>query len=557
MMKINIKKKFILIFFVLITFYVYAAQPELKKEKINIKMSDGTELASDMYSPEGADKLPVILIRSPYGKEQYYKIAKALVENDYIVISQDVRGTGESGGINIAFVNEAKDGFETLQWISIQKWYNGKIGMWGASYCAYCADIIASLNTGLLNSVFSISGGTNLGKSLMPGGAFHLMMNMTWLHFSKIHQDSSLNKYKSADLMNVIPLINGFSMIGADKDINEIGHFIGSLANTETPQNTAFLHMTGWYDFFNVLTFDLYDEIKSNKGITNKIIIGPWYHDQIYRDNSKVGDEDFGSEALMGLKNLTPIIIQWFDYTLKGKQNEIANQKDVNVFVMNKNRWEQYDELPPLNSEEHNLYFSSSGSANSSKGNGVLKTINDYITNSDSYIFDPLNPVPTYGGANFHFFPDNLGVKDQSKIEERNDVLVYTSEALNESRKIIGNIKIELYASTEGVSTDFTAKLVEVQQNGYCKIICDGIKRISKTTPGKIFMIEIELGYTAIEILKGNKIRVEISSSNFPKYDRNPNTGANPLFAEEFNKVKQTIYYGNEYPSKLTFRFVK
>jgi len=178
----------------------------------------------------------------------------------------------------------------------------------------------------------------------------------------------------------------------------------------------------------------------------------------------------------------------------------------------------------------------------------------------DTFVFDPMNPVPTRGGVNFHFFPDNLGIKDQRPVEKREDVLVYTSDPFETDIEMIGPLKVILYASTEGKDTDFTAKLVEVRQDGYARIIEDGVirgrfrnskEKPQLMKPGKIYKLTIELGATAIRINKGNRLRLEISSSNFPKYDRNPNTGEYTLKAEKFTKVKQTIYHSLKYPSHI------
>ncbi|UCC30425.1 MAG: CocE/NonD family hydrolase, partial [Phycisphaerales bacterium] len=176
------------------------------------------------------------------------------------------------------------------------------------------------------------------------------------------------------------------------------------------------------------------------------------------------------------------------------------------------------------------------------------------------FVYDPMDPVPTTGGVNFHFFLDNLGIKDQRPVEQRDDVLVYTSPRLEKDLEIIGPLQAVVYASTEGKQTDFTAKLVEVRADGYARIIEDGIKRgpdavsaeeVTAGEPGKIYCYSIDLGATGISIKKGHRIRVEISSSNFPKYSRNPNTGEPAEFATEFRKVRQTVVHSPEYPSHI------
>ena len=231
------------------------------------------------------------------------------------------------------------------------------------------------------------------------------------------------------------------------------------------------------------------------------------------------------------------------------------------VFLMGENIWIDLPDLTENVSTKMSFYLTG-GNANSINGNGKLSEDITMEINTDKYLYDPNNPVPTYGGANFHWFKNWLGIKDQNRIEERNDVLVYTSDKLNKPLTILGPIKADLYVSTEGFDTDFTAKLVEVYSNGYARIIEEGIVRLSrmkdpdnkeKIIPGKIYKAEINLGFTGITLKEGSSIRLEVSSSNFPKYDRNPNTGEDAYDALNLKPVIQTVYQGNKYPSKITF----
>lgn len=527
----------------------------IKRFRFKYTLSDGVDLIADMYYPDPLKKHPAIFIRTPYNKKQHSSLGEFLAKHGYVVVIQDVRGTGQSKGNFIPFANEIRDGMEMLGWIEGQDWYNGQIGMWGGSYLSYCAAVLACQNPPSLKSVFSISGGYNLEKSILPGGAFHLMMNAAWFHFSKSQQDTSLKKINVNDLMNTVPLENAFEKINAKRELTGISSLLQNLKSLEPPTNAAYFHLTGWYDFFNVLTFDLYEKIKKSSGSINKIMVGPWYHDQIYTEKSIVGDEDFGSASILGYGRLKQLSLEWFDFTLKGKKNGFSERKDVTLFVMNENKWKEFNNWPADEINFQKWYLNNKDKKNK-KGELTINYGNE--SSRFSFIFDPYKPAPTVGGSNFHFFPNNLGIKDQSEVEKRNDVLVYTSQEIKKELTIAGNIKISLFASTEGSDTDFTAKLVELRKDGYARIITEGITRLSRTGMfntiqlGDTLNFTIDLGYTAIKIPGGSKLILEISSSNFPKYDRNPNTGENSFTAATFKSVNQTVYHGGTTASFIT-----
>jgi putative CocE/NonD family hydrolase len=274
-----------------------------------------------------------------------------------------------------------------------------------------------------------------------------------------------------------------------------------------------------------------------------------------------VGDEDFGPRARMGTDWVLELAKDWFDQALAGVDDTLANEKPVHVFVMGDNDWLEFDAWPPARVDYQTWYVDSRGEANSSGGLGVLARDLPSLSDHDTFVFDPNDPVPTVGGANFHFPPRNIGPLDQSQVELRNDVLVYTSAPLADDLLIIGPIKAVVYAATEGPDTDFTAKLAVVRANDYVRNVEDGIIRgrylypgddtTTFLTPGEVYRFEIDCGATALRVKKGERLRVEISSSNFPKYDRNPNTGVDPFEATEFKPVTQTVYHTPEHASHV------
>jgi putative CocE/NonD family hydrolase len=260
------------------------------------------------------------------------------------------------------------------------------------------------------------------------------------------------------------------------------------------------------------------------------------------------------------------LALDWFDATLKSEAADVSGWPDTELFVMGDNEWRRYDSWPPPQVRFRKLFLGSSTGANSAGGDGRLTAAAPSLDGFDTFLFDPMNPVPTHGGANFHFMLHLVGVKDQRDIEEREDVLVYTSDPLAEELEITGPIKAVVHVSSEGRDTDFTAKLVQVKPDGYARIIEEGIQRVSFRNgpgerelidPGEVYEITIEMGSTAITIPAGHRLRLEVSSSNFPKYDRNPNTGEDPLRARVLKTVTQKVYFGGEYRSHIVIPVVE
>ncbi len=558
--KPRIKEFFLIMILASITTVFYAHE-ELTKETVIITLKDGTNLASDIYIPTEGENHPTILIRTPYGKQQHVYEGEYFAYNGYAVVIQDSRGKWESDGEYFPFINEKNDGIETIDWITNQDWCNGEVGMWGSSYLSYCAIVAATEKPEALKTLFIISGWLDGKKIINPGGTMHLMLNLPWILHEETQKVRSLN-YDMEELFEYLPLNNVFNSIGIDSKIWGKEYDIRGLNEnlTATEIDIPVFHVTGWNDFVCNSALEVYNQISLNSSNQNKLLIGPWFHDQLQTKYTEVGDDDFGPESAMGRENLCSLSVEWFDHIFKEKNQILETGPDVKVFVMGENKWEEHDEWPPENVEYKKLFLSSNEGANSSGGDGELAVNVSGIKTSDTFIFDPLNPVPTYGGANFHFFLPTIGVKDQSEIEERNDVLVYTTDILEDSIHVVGPLELTLFASTEGLDTDFTAKLVEIRENGYARIIQEGILRASYRNssterellePGKVYKFIIDLGATAIKIPSGSKLRVEISSSNFPKYDRNPNTGEDAFEATKLETVKQTIHHGSEYPSHL------
>jgi putative CocE/NonD family hydrolase len=541
-----------------------AAQAEglLTEETVRIPMRDAVELAATLVRPPGDGPHETILVRTPYGRQQHLKEARFWAENGYAVVVQDTRGKWESDGEYMPFLDEHFDGVDTLEWIVAKSWSSGRVGMWGSSYLAFCQFVLASSGASVLKSILPISGWLHDEGQIICGGANHIMLSIPWILHEETQTRRSLADYEIDDLFEHLPLIDAFQSIGLDSKIwNREFDFTPLRTHSAADIAIPALHMTGWNDFVCEAALRVHEQAGTGRASAGqKLVVGPWAHDQFWTTYTEVGDEDFGPESAMGRERLMELSLEWFDRTLGPDPPDLEDWPAARVFVMGANEWRNFDTWPPAKARNRALHLGSSKGANSSAGDGTLSTEPPAVSGTDVYSFDPMNPVPTYGGANMHFMMHLVGVKDQRDIEERDDVLVYTTPPLAEPWEIIGPVRAVLYASTEGRDTDFTAKLVEVRRDGYARIIEEGIIRVSYRNgiekrellePGRVYRLTVELGVTAIEIPRGSRIRLEVSSSNFPKYDRNPNTGEDALEARTLLPVTQTVHHGGSHRSHV------
>lgn len=556
-------------------FAVAQDRPFTVQTGVMTPMSDGVKLAADVFIPREGKTFPVVLMRSPYGRSGLSPyLAEPLAGKGYAVVMQDCRGTNDSQGRFIPFVQERSDGIDTLDWIAAQPWCNGRIGIWGPSYPGFCGLVLAPERHPALQALVNISGWGESEDVTMPGGAMHLMIALPWTLNSQIGGPGVRRGTDWDEVFRYVPVTEIPASMGlpgeqwqGTVDLCSSSALMqqASIEGRYDRITAPVLHITGWHDFVGRATFDVIDGIAEANGaaeaaVFQKIVVHPLRHDQQWGDGTTVGDEDFGPSARMGIEKVMEMTTRWFDRWLKGQENGIATEPPVELFVMGDNRWATFEQWPPRDVVFQKWYLHSDEGANGSAGDGELSVAGPESNGADSFIFDPLNPVPTTGGANCHFFPENVGVKDQRELEERHDVLVYTSPPLAAGLRLVGPLEAVVYASTEGRHTDFTAKLVEVRADGYARIIEDGIRRgpddsdprdMTPIEPGRVYRYTIDMGETAISIAPGSRLRVEISSSNFPKYSRNPNTGELAESARTFEKVRQTVLHSPRFSSHV------
>lgn len=524
-------------------------------ETIAVNLRDGTALATDIYRPPEEGPFFTILIRTPYGKHGFANEARVLARNGYAVVVQDVRGTGDSEGEFQTFVNERADGLEVLDWTTERPWSNGSVGSWGVSYSALAGLVLTDARHPALDSVFAVSGWTEGEEVMAPGGALHLMLILPWLLHNEAARGQSFDDYDINELFSHTPLSGVFASVGASSD----GWGDWELASPQQPDyskiSVPVFHITSWFDFVLPATLKTWRSIRDQGTARQKLMIGPWMHNQLFTDVSELGEVDFGPASVMGADRLLELSVRWFDETLRGQKGNLLDTP-VTVFRLGAGDWVDLTAWPPEEISRIELFLQSDGSANDPGGNGRLASKPAQALKADQFIYDPADPVPTLGGAVFHFFAHLAGMFDQRVIESRQDVLSYTSPALESTLELLGPVAATLFVSTTGPDTDVTAKLVHVRPDGIALNVADGIARVShqierRLKPGEIVEITIDLGELAAVFPEGHRLRLDISSSNFPKFDRNPNTGADPFEATRFEKATNTIHHSATRPSRL------
>ena len=559
------------------------------RHDVKVAMRDGVELSTDLYLPDIDDPVPVILIRTPYNNndEPVVELCIYFASRGYAVVSQDVRGRWDSDGEWYPLKHEAQDGFDTQEWIGVQPWCDGNVGTAGDSYLAMVQWQAAPLRSRFLKAAVPRTGYSNAYHNwVYTGGAFHLAFNLRWgavQMSTRTNQKQFLWLPESNRLSSLawhLPLVDIAEEAGRDSQVwrDWVGHpsyddYWRSMqpvedryADVEVPA----YGIGGWYDLFLQSTLNNFMGVNEQgrpPGRGNqKVVIGPWIHNcgDTGRDTI-TGAVDFGDAARIDLLGEH---VRWFDYWLKGVDNGITEEPPVNVFVMGANRWRKADDWPVPGTQYTPYYLHSQGKANSLFGDGALDTKAPTSETPDEFVYDPKHPVMTLGGNSCCtelLDPVSMGPQDQQPSEWRPDVLVYTSEALQEDLEVIGPVTLVLYAASDARDTDFTAKLIDVHPNGTAINVAQGIVRAryrdsweepSLLAPGEVYRYEIDLWSTANRFLQGHRVRVEVSSSNFPQFDRNPNTG-NPFgLDDELRAAHQTILHDADHPSYIVLPIV-
>jgi len=564
---------------------------------VPVRMRDGVELRANVYSPASGGPYPVLLTRLPYGKD--FPLGTAVldpvqaVRRGYIVVVQDVRGRFASDGDWYPTHHEAEDGYDTVQWAAQLPGSDGQVGMYGISYFGFTQLAAAWEDPPALKALFPIQTWADpFDGTSYRGGAFELGLNAFWL-LEVLGIDALMRRYRDDPqlgqrLSQLAQAINGFSTglysyLPLDefppfRDLDIAPFWFDNLAHPmdrdlaapgtaaahyETIGAPAYL-VAGWYDILLGGMLQNYRGLRE-RGATPearqpRLMIGPWSHGAM---GHVVGEQDFGfgsSGLLIDLKiDLASLQLRWFDYWLKGQQNGVMEEAPVKLFIMGENVWRDEQEWPLARTQYTPYYLHSQGRANSLQGDGLLSTEPPTDEAPDLYIYDPNDPVPTRGGALLMPPIYQPGPVDQRPIEQRGDVLVYSTPPLKQDVEVTGPIVVKLYAASSAPDTDFVARLVDVHPDGYAQNLTDGIIRARYRNgdkpellePGHVYEYTIDCWATGNLFRAGHRIRLDITSSSFPRWNRNPNTGG-PLGAErELQTATQTILHDAEHPSRV------
>lgn len=564
---------------------------------VHVPMSDGTVLCADVYRPSGPGRWPVLLSRIPYGKHKPRYRALHLdpvraASRGYVVVVQDVRGRHNSKGVFYPFRHEADDGFDTVEWCAAQPWSDGNVGMFGMSYHGATQWLAAIQAPPSLKAIApGLTSDSYYDSWTYLGGVFQLWWTAEWAAGfardsvigtppEKADAVAELRRWVKDPLamsrhlpVKDMPALKGL----ADYYYDWLAHptydgYWKAMSPCERFDRVEVpvLNIGGYYDSF------VRGTLRSLQGVVERgatglarsqqhLLLGPWIHSHLLPPSA--GQRYFGAAASGEALDYQGMVLSWSDRWLKGEDNGVDSDPKVYYFLMGANAWRTLDQWPP-ESREAAYFLRSSGRANASADDGALSLDppKEYEV-SDSYLYNPMNPVPTVGGPYIRGIPGlvQTGVEEQTPVERREDVLVYTSGPLDRDLEVTGNVTLALWAVTSAPDTDWTAKLTVVHPDGSSYNICEGILRASfreslertaPIEPGTAYQYQIDLGPTAMLFERGHRIRLQVSSSNFPAFARNLNTGG-PVYEEkEARTAIQTVLHDANHPSRLVLPVV-
>lgn len=561
-----------------------AHEVEVERD-VAARMRDGAVLLADVYRPACPPPWPVLLMRLPYDKAQAevyaYSHPSWYARAGYLVVVQDCRGRWASEGEWYPFRDEAADGFDTVAWAAALPGSSGQVAMYGFSYAGATQLLAAGERPPALAAIApAMTAADYYDQWTYRGGALQHAFTRFWAlslarDTARRRGDLDLEERLAAALRRACeeywappaaaPLLveSGVAPYYRDWIAHDTADdYWHQWSIRSRPQSIAVpaLYVGGWYDVFLEGTLDSFGALGPGNSARpeQRLVVGPWFHSPWHQH---AGGFDFGAAAGSAVDALH---VLWLDRHLRGERNQLDDEPPVALFVMGENRWRFESSWPVAGIRAQTFFLRSGGRANSLAGNGWLALERPDEEPPDVFVYDPRNPVLSLGGhscCNDMLAP--MGPADQRPAEVRNDVLVYTSAVLSADVVVIGTVELTLFAASTAVDTDFTAKLVDVHPDGRAVNIADGIVRArfrdSLAAPSllqrdRVTEYRIRVGSTANRFASGHRIRLEVSSSNFPAFDRNSNSGKPLIEAGPADWVvaTQTVFHDHRYPSRLT-----
>ena len=552
-----------------------------------VPMRDKVKLAADLYLPETQGKVPIVLIRTPYGKELSELTGKYWARRGYACCIQDCRGRFKSEGAWTPFMNEAEDGYDTIEWLAAQPWASGKVGMIGGSYLGWVQWWAASLNPPHLTTIIPNVAPPDPHYNIpYEYGTFFLLGSIWWAQILESGATADLSGKAMLDIgesdyskiLAALPVVDlDLALLGRknpywrswidhpdDDKFWDKANFSGKLKNLKIPV----FHQSGWFDGDGIGTKLNYLKMTSHGHGNQKLILGPWGHtDTAHRG---LGDEDFGPQAVIDLQRE---YLRWFDYWLKGVANGTDTEPLVRMFVMRSNKWFFGNAYPLEITKPVKLYLGSGGKANTGKGDGRLSFEPPKGAESDAFTYDPADPTPDPG-----FYPTKSKEELQKLVlseeqekanrkgyhrataDRRQDLLVYVTEPLPQALTICGPLSAVLYASSSAKDTDWFVTLSEEKSCGDIFTLARGkiraryresLAKPKPLKPGAVVPYTLDLWHTGITLAKGSRLRVEVASALFPTFSRNLNTGGHNETETAFVKADQMVFHSEKYPSHI------
>jgi putative CocE/NonD family hydrolase len=561
------------------------------EKNVSAEMRDGVVLRADIYRPDEPGSFPALLQRTPYSKSGEGAAVRftELASLGYVVVVQDTRGRYTSDGVAVPH-DEAEDGYDTVEWVASLPHVNGRVGMWGGSYLATTQLTAASLAPPHLVAIAPSSSYASRYDMVYQGGAFYLSDGLGW----NLGQAADVRRRRdgatfeerdgpigitaaererlreewlwrlplaSLDVLDLPELAPGYYWMLEHPSYDDFWRTYDIRLRHDRFEVPA-LHLTGWYDTLVKGTLENFRGL-AEKAATERarqgqrLIVGPWTHSRPTPESTSIGDVDFGPDAGLDYRGL---LRDWFDHWLRDGDSDVVDGPPVRIFVMGANEWRDEEAWPLERAVPTPFYLHSEGAAATEPDDGGLDSVAPGSEPPDRYVYDPADPVPTGAMTGYSRAPAG-----GSPIETRPDILVYTSAPLDEPLEVTGYVELVLWASSSAPDTDFTGKLVDVGPDGSARMLTDGILRAryrngpttpELLTPGEPVELRIDLLATSNVFLSGHRIRLEVSSSNFPRFDRNPNTGATFGTGGELHTGDQTIHHDAGRPSRLLLPLV-